>query len=124
MSGSGTAIETATTAIATGPVASTITKYWSAITNALFILGIALFIISQLVMSSRLLDFSDFLDLKKYLPSIIVPAIIGSFVLFIASYLYFQQMTSNIVLMNVILVFTCLSIIMSSCAIGFLSFID
>jgi hypothetical protein len=111
--------ETAT--VATGTVASTISKYWPAITNALFILGIAVFIIAQLVMSSRLIDLSEFLDLKKYLPSIIVPSIIGSFVLFIASYLYFQQMTSNVVLMNVILVFACLSVIMSFGAIGFLS---
>jgi hypothetical protein len=111
----------AETVVATGPVASTISKYWPAITNALFILGIAVFIIAQLVMSSRLIDLSEFLDLKKYLPSIIVPSIIGSFVLFIASYLYFQQMTSNVVLMNVILVFACLSVIMSFGAIGFLS---
>ena len=44
--------------------------------------------------------------------------------LFIALYLYFQQMTSNVVLINVILTFTCLSIIMSISAIGALALID
>jgi riboflavin transporter FmnP len=115
-----------TTSVPATTLATTATKSinWSLITNSIFIGGIAAFIMAQLFMSSHLTSLDDFNSIKSQLPSIVIPAIIGSFVLFIASYLYFQQTSSNVLLMNIILVFACLSVIMSSCAIGFLSFID
>ena len=93
------------------------------LSNILFIACLAIFIVTVFVMSYYLPSL-DSKELKEKLTRIIVPTIAGSFVLFIALYLYFQQMTSNVVLINVILVFTCLSIIMSISAIGALALID
>ena len=94
------------------------------LSNILFIACLAIFIVTVFVMSYYLPNLDDSKELKQKLTQIIVPTIVGSFVLFIALYLYFQQMTSNVVLINVILIFTCLSIIMSISAIGALALID
>lgn len=92
--------------------------------NILFIVCLAIFIVTAFVMSYYLPSLDESKELKQKITQIIVPTIIGSFVLFIALYLYFQQMASNVVLINVILIFTCLSVIMSISAIGALTLID